>query len=230
MYPRSVGDEPKPVQLADAIGDEHARQTEGLVGAWWRHVPRVLWRPREVFVALRETDEDDQTARQEPILAIVLLAGIAAVLMMGGTIVSDPSVDGLVVGAVTFISGALYGAAAYVVLGIGVLLGVRGAEGEGTFRDARHLVAFSLAPLAASVIVLIPVIAVAYGSAYFGDETPGSSTRVVLAIGLPFVAWSAVLLGLGLRVTYQLSWRGVVAALALAGVFVAAFVALPAVL
>src|SRR5262245_45985998 len=100
---------------------------QGLVGVWWRRVPRMLWRPREVLVALRETDEDDEAARQEPVLAIVLLAGIAAVLMMGGTLVSDPSVDALVAAAVTFIAGGLYGSAGYFVLGLGVLLGIRRA-------------------------------------------------------------------------------------------------------
>jgi hypothetical protein len=225
-----VSPEPKPVQVADSVGDERARRTEALVGEWWRRVPRVLWSPRAVFAALRETDEDDQTARQEPILAIVLLAGMAAVLMIGGTLVSDPSVDGFVAAAVTFIAGGLYGASGYLVLGVGVMLGVRGAEGQGTFRQARHVVAFSVVPVAVSFLVTAPVIAVVYGSSYFGDETPGSSTQVMLAIGLPFVAWAAALLAVGLRVTYRLSWRGVAAALALAGVFVAAFVALPVVL
>jgi Yip1 domain len=225
-----VGHEPKPVEIADAAGDERARQMQDLVGIWWRRVPRTLWRPREVLVALRETDEDDQAARQEPILTIVLLSGIAAVLMIGGTVVSDPSVDGLVAAAVTFIAGGLYGAAGYVVLGVGVMLGVRGADGESTFREARHLVAFSAVPVAVSVFALVPVIALVYGSAYFGDETPGSSSRVVLAIGIPFITWAAVLLGLGLRVTYRLSSRGIVAALALAAVFVSAFVAVPFVL
>ena len=46
-------------------------------------------------------------------------------------------------------------------------------------------------------------------------------------IGLAFVAWSAVLVALGLRTTFRLPWRGVVGALLLAGVMVAAFAVLP---
>ena len=101
-----VSPDSKPAHVADAAGDAQARRGEHLVGLWWRRVPRVLWRPREVLVALRETDEDDEAARQEPILAIVLLAGMTAVLLMGGTLIDDRTVDGLVAAAVTFIAGA----------------------------------------------------------------------------------------------------------------------------
>ena len=48
--------------------------------AWWLRVPAVLLSPRSVFFALREEDEDDVAARSEPLLAIILLAGMAAVL------------------------------------------------------------------------------------------------------------------------------------------------------
>jgi len=53
---------------------------------------------------------------------------------------------------------------------------------------------------------------------------------VLTAIGLAFVAWSAVLVALGLRTTFRLPWRGVLGALLLAGVLVAAFAVLPSVL
>ncbi len=217
----------KPAHVADAAGDAQARRAEHLVGLWWRRAPRVLWRPREVLTALRETDEDDEAARQEPILAIVLLAGMTAVLLMGGTLVDDRTVDGLVAAAVTFIAGALYGAAGYFVLGLGVMMGVRGANGEGTFRQARHLVAFSAVPIAAAFFLVAPAVALVYGVDYFRGLAPSSSGAVVLALGLPFVAWSAGLLVAGLRLTYELGRLGIATAVALATVFVAVFVALP---
>jgi hypothetical protein len=230
MYARHMSIEPKPVQIADAAGDERARRSQGLVGDWWRRMLRVLWRPREVLVALRDVDEDDMAARQEPILAVVLLAGMTAVLLMGGTLVDDPSVDGFVAAAVTFIAGGLYGAAGYFVLGVGVWIGVRGANGEGTFAQARHLVAVSAVPIATAFLVVAPVVAVAYGVDYVRGAAPSSSSIVALAIGLPFVAWAAALLVAGLRVTFRLGWVGVATAVALAGVFVAVFVTLPVVL
>ncbi len=229
-YAREVGETLKPSQAADAAADERARDAERLVGAWWRRVPRMLWAPRAVLVALRETDEDDEGARQEPILAIVLLAGIAAVLLMGGTVADDSSLDALVIAAVTFIAGGLYGAAGYAVLGLGVLIGVRSATAESTFRQARHLVAFAAVPIAASLLLVAPVVAFGYGVDYFRGAAPSSSVPVVLGVGLPFVAWGAVLLVAGLRVTYRLAWTGVATATALAAVFVGVFVALPVVL
>jgi hypothetical protein len=224
-----VSRDSKPVRVADALADEAARRSESHVGLWWRRVPRMLWRPREVLVALRETDEDDEAARQEPILAVVLLAGMTAVLLMGGTLVDDRTVDGLVAASVTFIAGALYGAAGYFVLGLGVLIGVRGANGQSAFRQARHLVAYSAVPIAASFFLVAPAIGLLYGVDYFRGMAPSSSGRVVAALGLPFVAWSAGLLVAGLWLTYRLSRVGLATAVALATVFVAVFVALPTV-
>ncbi len=218
----------KPAQAADVVADEQARRSQGLVGLWWRRVPRMVWRPREVFVALRDGDEDDQAARQEPILAVVLLAGMTAVLLMGGTLADDSSVDAFVAAAVTFIAGGLYGAAGYFALGLGVWIGVRSVNGEGSFRQARHVVAFSAVPVAAAFFVVAPTIAVGYGLDFFRGRA--SDTWIVLAAGLPFVAWAALLLLAGLRIAYRLSVLGVVTAGALAGVFVAALVAVPSLL
>ena len=77
--------------------------------------------------------------------------------------------------------------------------------------------------------MVVPVIAVRYGWDWF--RTTGSDTRsgrdVVVGIGLAFMAWSVALVALGLRTTFRLPWRGVVGALLLAGVMVAAFAVLP---
>lgn len=220
----------KPAPAADAVADAAARRTPGLGRVWWGRALRVLWAPRGVLVALREADEDDEAARQEPILAIVILAGMAAILLHGATLTDDPSVDLLVAAVITYIAGAIYGAAGYFVLGLGVLIGVRGGGSDTTFRRARHLVAFSAVPVAASFLLLAPVAMGGYGSEYFRGQAPDSSRAVILALGLPFVAWSLALLVAGLRITYRLTWGGVAAAGALAAVFVAAFVMLPAVL
>jgi hypothetical protein len=222
--------EPKPARAADVVGDARARSAEPLVRAWWARVPRMLWAPREVLVSLRSTDEDDETARQEPILAVLLLAGITAVVLMGGTLIDDPSVDALVVAAVTFIAGAIYGAASYLVVGLGVLVGVRSASAESSFRQARHLVAFAAVPVAAAVVPVTLVVVLGYGLDWFRGSAPSSATTVVLAVGLPFVAWTAGLLVAGLRVTYRLAWVGVATAIALGAVFVAVVAALPVIL
>ena len=48
--------------------------------AWWLRVQAVLLSPRSVFFALREDDPDDVSARAEPLLLVIWLAGIASVL------------------------------------------------------------------------------------------------------------------------------------------------------
>ena len=68
-----------------------------------------------------------------------------------------------------------------------------------------------------------------FGTDWFrsGGDDEGTGRDVVLAIGLAFVAWSVALVAVGLRTTFRLPWRGVVGALGIAGVMVAAFAVLP---
>jgi hypothetical protein len=194
----------------------------------------MLWRPREGFAALRDDDPEDLAARQEPILAIAILAGMGAVLLTPawGRLQDDGSVDGLVVAVVTFVGGGFYGAAGYLLLGLAVWLGVRGVGMLEPYRKARHVVAFSAVPLAVSLAVTAPAAVLAFGGDFFatGGSDDGTGRGVIVAIGLAFVAWTLALLVLGLRTTYALPWRGVAGAVALASVLVAAFAVLPSVI
>jgi hypothetical protein len=202
--------------------------------AWWRRTVDVLRRPRSVFAALRSDQPDDLEARQEPILAVVILAGMGGMLLTPawGTVLDDGSVDWLVLAVVTFVGGGFYGAAGYFLLGLAVLLGVRGAGATEPFRLARHVVAFSAVPLALSLFVTAPVAVAAFGEDFFttGGSDVGVGRAAVVGIGLAFAGWSLVLLALGLRTTYRLPWRSVAVSLALATVFVAALAVLPTVL
>jgi Yip1 domain len=199
--------------------------------AWWRRLPLVLVRPREVFAALRSTDDADIAARQEPILLLILLAGMGAALVTPAwqhLRDDDPSMGGLVIAVLTFVGGGLYGAAAYFLLGGALHLGARGMGSAAVFRLSRHVLAFASVPLALSLFVLAPVIAVLYGRDWFfagGPESAGADA--VTALGLAFVLWALGLVVVGLRVTLALPWRGVVGALLLGGVLVAAFAVLP---
>lgn len=224
----------KPVEHADRRGDELARAGEPATRAWWGRVPKVLTAPRPVFAALAETDDADVDARSEPVLAITILAGMASVLLTPawGTVMDDGSVDGLVLVVVTFVAGLFYGAAGYFLLGLALWLGAKAVGVDAPFRIARQLVALAALPLALSLVVLVPVIAIAYGADWFrtGGDDEGTGRDAVTAIGLAFVTWSTALVALGLRTTFRLPWRGVVGALALSGVLVAAFAVLPSAL
>jgi hypothetical protein len=187
--------------------------------------------PRSVFVALAETDDVDVDARAEPVLAITVLAGVAAVLVTPewGTLMNDPTVDVLVVVVLTFVAGLLYGAAAYFLLGLALWLGARAVGVEAPFKIARQLVAFAALPIALSLAVVVPAIVLGYGEDWFrsGGDDSGSGRTLVTLVSLAFVAWSLVLVAVGLRTTFRLPWRGVVGALLLAGVLLAAFAVLP---
>ena len=69
----------KPVELADRAAEEHAGRGAGRgPGVVATRPVACVTRPAEVFVALRNDDETDVDARSEPILAIVIVAGMAA--------------------------------------------------------------------------------------------------------------------------------------------------------
>lgn len=204
-----------------------AHAVESLTRAWWRRLPLVLTRPREVFEAAREVDDDDLQARQEPLLLVILLAGMGGVLMSPtwGHLFDDPAIDGLLVAVLTFVAGGLYGAVVYFVVGLCVHLGAKGVGGATPARLARHVVGLSLVPLAVGFLVALALELAVFGSDAFGrggvDE--GAAGDVVLGIELVFVAWSVALLVLGVRVVYGLTWVRTAAALAVGGLFLAAF-------
>ena len=221
----------KPVDVADRAAAERSAVARSAERAWWGRVPRVLTHPAEVFRALREDDETDVEARSEPILAIVLVAGTAGILLTPawGTLLDDQSLDWLVLIVVTFIGALFYGTAGYFLLGFAVWVGARGVGLETRARPARQLVAFSALPFALSLAVTLPAILLGFGYDWFrsGGSDAGAGRAAVLLVALALAVWSVALLALGLRTTFRLPWRGVVGALLLAGVMVAAFAVLP---
>jgi len=222
---------PKPGAIADAEAFSGSDAAQARVERWWRLVPRLLTRPVEVFVALREDDESDVEARSEPILAIVIVAGMAGILLTPawGTLLDEESLDWLVLAVVTFIGGILYGAAGYFLLGFVVWLGARGVGVDTRARKTRQVVGFAALPLALSIVITLPAIVLVFGSDWFrtGGSDDGSGRFIVISVGLAFALWSLGLLAVGLRTTFELPWRGVVGALALAGVIVAVFAVVP---
>lgn len=224
----------KPGAIADAAALSGSDHAQARVRAWWRLVPRVLTRPGEVFIALREDDETDVDARSEPILAIVIVAGTAAMLLTPawGRLLDEESLDWIVLAVVTFIGGLLYGAFGYFLLGFVVWLGARGVGVEARAREARHVVAFAALPFALSILITAPTIVLAFGTDWFrtGGADDGAGRVIVLSIGLALALWSLGLLAVGLRTTFELPWRGVIGAMGVAGVMVAALAVVPSVL
>jgi hypothetical protein len=196
--------------------------------AWWLRVPAVLLSPRSVFFALREDDEDDVAARSEPILAIVLLAGIAAVLVTptAADLLDSPAYDAMLVAVWAFIAGVIYGAVGYFVVGFCVFFGVRLLGSLGGYRRARQTVGFALVPLAASLLVTVPLRLAVYGGDTFrgGGADEGLGGDLLLALQLGAAAWSIGLLVLGVRVVHGWDWLRTLGSVAAAAALLAAIV------
>lgn len=202
---------------------------------WWRNLLRVLHAPTGVFADLRETDQADVDARQEPVLLVVLLAGMAGVLTtpVAGRLLDDSDYDGLLVAVWTFVGGGIYGFAVYMLGGLALWLGVRGMGAlETDWRSARHLLAFAFAPTALSLLVVLPLRLALFGGDVFraGGADDGTGGTLTWLLQAAFAAWSLVLLVLGLRVVHGFSWGRAAGTFALVALFLAAVAALPAAL
>jgi hypothetical protein len=186
---------------------------------WWLRTFLVLQRPRPVFVALRDNSKQSLSDRAEPVLAIVLLAGIAGVLATStaGGLLDDNDYDGLLVAVWAFIAGGIYGAFGYFAIGAllhaaGKLLG-----SQGSYRRARHVLAFACVPIALS-LVLWPLKLAIFGGDLFrhGGDDSGSGGDVFDVLTSAFVAWALVLLVIGVRAVHGWPWRRALLACGLA--------------
>ncbi len=193
---------------------------------WWLRTFLVLQRPRPVFVALRDDSKESLADRSEPVLAIVLLAGIAGVLSTptAGRLLEDKDYDGLLVAVWAFIAGGIYGTFGYFAVGALLYAGGKALGSQGTYRRARHVLAFACVPIALS-LVLWPIKLAVFGEDVFrrGGSDSGAGGDVFAVLGSLFVAWAVVLLVTGVRAVHGWSWAraALACALALAGSAVA---------
>jgi|SRR5581483_285586 len=182
---------------------------------WWLRTLLVLQQPRPVFVALRDESKESLSDRAEPILAIVLLAGIAGALASStashlmDTNVFDQGAtyDGLDMAVWAFIAGSISGVFGYFALGALLHFGAKLLGSQGTYRRNRQILAFAAVPVALS-LALWPVKLSLYGADAFktGGSDAGAGSHVFAALELMFVAWSAVLLVVGVRSVHGWTW------------------------
>ena len=176
---------------------------------WWLRSVLVLTAPAAVFAALRDDSPETASRRSEPVLLIIWLAGMAYVLSTptAAHLMDDHDYDGLLVAVWTFLAGGLFGGLAYFVLGA-ALHGVDVALGsQGSYRRARHLLAFAAVPVALSLL-LWPVELALWGSALFhaGGPDAGSGGKVFEVVQAALLVWSAGLLVIGVRVVHGWGW------------------------
>ena len=196
---------------------------------WWLRTLLVLQRPRPVFVALRDDSDESVGNRAEPILLIVILAGVAAVLMTSTAahLMDDSSYDAAVTAIWIFLVGSIQGVTAYFVIGWFLHRGARAVGSQGTYRRSRHVFAFACVPVALS-LVLWPVKLSLYGDDWFhaGGRDTGVGGGIFDLLTYTFFAWALVLLVIGVRAVHGWTWSRTLAAIgiAVAGLTVAAAV------
>jgi hypothetical protein len=190
---------------------------------WWLRAPAVLVAPRSVFASLRDESDEAVEARQEPIVLIAALAGIAVVLVSPTfrRMLNDSAVSLALIPVLAFIAGALYAAAVFW-LGGGLLFGsARRLGGEGSWRRSRHVLALAASPLALSLLTFWPLRIAVYGQDLFrtGGDDYGRGDAIFGGVYLGFVAWSVLLLVVGVRAVHGWTLGRATATVALAAAF-----------
>jgi len=187
---------------------------------WMLRALVVLQAPRAVFAALRDDSDEAAHARQEPVLALLWLAGIAGILLTptARTLLDDPARDGLVVAVIAFLGGGFYGTFVYWLGGALVHGASRALGGQGSYRRARHVVAFAAAPTALSLLLVWPLGIAAFGGDVFrtGGSDSGTGGALLYAVAFAFAVWSVALLAVGIRAVHGWTWGRSLAALAIA--------------
>src|SRR4051794_25806261 len=110
---------------------------------WWLRTVLVLQAPRAVFTALRDDSPEAAADRAEPVLLVVILTGIALALSSN----ASAGYSGLVLAVWMFLAGGITGLAAYWVFGALLYGSGRALGSAGSYRRARHVLAFASVPL-----------------------------------------------------------------------------------
>jgi hypothetical protein len=205
-----------------ATRDESGRAAAG-AGAereWWLRLAVVIQAPAAVFPLLRDESDAALEARQEPILAVVFLAGIAGVLAapVAGRLADPPDGSMLLVAAWAIFAGALYGFVALFSVGLLLHLASRFLGGQGSYRRSRHVLALAAVPVVLSLLLVWPVRLALYGGDVFrsGGSDHGSGVTALRAAEAGFLLWSLVLLVLGVRAVHGWSLGRALAVVVLA--------------
>jgi hypothetical protein len=187
-------------------------------GAWWLRALLVPQAPRPVFAALRDDSRQVAEARQEVVTTIAFLAGVALTLVSAAvaTFADDPARGGIVIPVYLFIAGVFVASLNYWIGGGVLFFALNLLGSDGSYRRARHVLAFAAVPLALS-LVLLPVRLAIYGGDIFrsGGSDSGVGPHVFTGLELAFGAWAFLLLAIGIRTVEGWGWRRTAASVGL---------------
>lgn len=167
--------------------------------AWARRAGLVLARPREVFEALREDSVETAEDRQDLVVALAFVGGVAAALATASAGALD-DLDAVETFVWLVATGFAYGFVGYWLLGWALSFVVERLGGSGSRRRTRHVFAFALVPLVLALpawLIFTPLLV------------------------LPAL-WTLALLVLGLAVVQRWSYNRAAAAVGLAVVWLGA--------
>jgi Yip1 domain len=193
--------------------------------AWFLRALLVLQSPRSVFAALRDDSDGAAEERQDVAGALVWLAGIAAVLAttVASRLLDDVEMDGSLVAVWAFFAGGVYGFALYLVVGKVFHVALRRLGSRGSFRRARHVLAFAATPIALALLVYWPVRIAVYGRDLFrtGGADGHGAGEVLAWVFYAFVLWALALLIVGVRTVHGWTWGRSLAGVAFAAAIAA---------
>lgn len=193
--------------------------------AWWGRLPRILFAPAEVFAELRDESREAADARQEALVALTFLAGIAIFL---GSVAIDPPYNRYYLDLSAFnltfetiVGGAVVALLNFWAAGAIFYLGARGLGALSGYRMARHIAGLATAPFVLVLLFALPVRVGLYGTNLFHDHgsDSGAGGDVFVAIDTIALLWSLALAVIGIRVTQRWSWGRAAAALGVACLF-----------
>jgi hypothetical protein len=185
-----------------------------------------------VFVWLRDDSDDAAGARQEPLTALVFVSGIAIFLATStaGRFFDDFESDNsyLLLFMECIVAGLLVAIQNFWIVGGAVYLGGRTADSAASFRQARHVVALATAPFVVELIFVWPVRLAMFGGDSFrgGGSDHGAREAVFRALDAGFLAWTLVLLVIGVRTLNGWRWPRTFASLAITAVVITLIVLL----
>ena len=200
-------------------------QTETTEREWWARLQRLLYAPAEIFAELRDESREAADARQEPLVAVAFLAGIA---MLIGLIALEPpynrfytDLSALNMTLESIIGGALVGLGNFWLGGALLYLGARGLGATSGYRLARHIAGLATAPFVLVLVLAVPVRVGLFGTDLFRDtgSDSGPGGDVFIALDALALAWALVLALIGIRATQRWSWGRSASALGIAAMF-----------
>jgi hypothetical protein len=187
---------------------------------WWLRLLLVLSSPTHVFAWLRDDSDAAVQARQEPVLLVGSLCGLAGVLstsLVQHGLDLDLSLgvkrDGVDLLLVVFFASLAYALVGYFAVGAFVYLGEQLADSLGSYRRARHVLVYASVPFALSLFVIWPLRLSLYGSDNFHrGGSDAHAAGVFQAIEVVAIVWSFALLLLGIKVVNGWTWQRAFAA------------------